>query len=307
LHLLSEQQRARAKVETEEALSTDLQVRATLWLTRLPERETGVSIFDILAGEWTQPALNAAQRGTNCDAGLKRHVEHLARRLHEQEQRAQQADAVIADLRHRHESNERGRQQDRNIIGSLESRLQEQEQQSRKDRTLIVQLQEDCRQWSLHCNSKEGEMKKLQTKLDNLTQAYKEQKRETQRLQQIYQALQTENGKLRREKRALQLETHPLRLRNNDLLRENKALRDENEKVEQQCDRLEGDLARIRSERDSWRKHAYKLKDRITTQPAMGPTSFPSKRSSIHYSYSSGGSSPTYAASSRESSKERRT
>jgi chromosome segregation ATPase len=304
LYLLSEQQRARAKVETEEALFAGLQVRATLWLTRLPERETGVSVFDILAGEWTQPVLNAAQRGTDCDAGLKRHVEQLARGLQEQKQRAQQADAVIADLRRRHESNERGRQQDRNDIGLLESRLQEQEQQSRKDRTLIVQLQKDCRQWSLYCNNREGEIKKLQTRLDNLTQAYKEQKRETQRLQQVYQALETENNKLRREKRALQQET---RLRNNELLKENKTLRDENEKVEQQCERLEGDLAKIRSERDSWRKHAYKLKDRITTQPAMGPTSFPSKRSSRHDSYSSRGSSPTYVASSRESSKERRT
>jgi chromosome segregation ATPase len=307
LYLLSEQQRARAKVETEEALFAGLQVRATLWLTRLPERETGVSIFDILAGEWTQPALNAAQRGTDCDAGLKRHVEQLARGLQEQKQRAQQADAVIADLRRRHESNERGRQQDRNDIGLLESRLQEPEQQSRKDRTLIVQLQKDCRQWSLYCNNREGEIKKLQTRLDNLTQAYEEQKRETQRLQQAYRALGTENDKLRKEKRALQLETHPLRLRNNELLKENKTLRGENEKVEQRCERLEGDLAKIRSERDSWRNHAYKLKDRITTQPAMGPTSFPSKRSSRHDSHSSRGSSPTYVASSRESSKERRT
>ena len=210
-------------------------------------------------------------------------------------------------MRRRHESNERGRQQDRNVIGLLESRLQEQEQQSRKDRTLIVQLQKDCRQWRLYCNNREGEIKQLQTKLDNLTQAYKEQKRETQRLQQICQAPETQNDKLRREKRALQLETHPLRLRNNDLLKENKTLQGENEKVEQQCERLERDLARIRSERDSWRKHAYKLRDRIATQSTMGPTSFPSKRSSRHNSNSSGSSSPTYVASSRESSKERRT
>ena len=149
-------------------------------------------------------------------------------------------------------------------------------------------------------------MKKLQTQLDRLTQAYGEQKRATQRLQQVYQALKTENDKLKKEKRALQLDTH-------GLLRENKTLRDENEDatrtkkaVEQQCERLEGNLARIRSERDSWRNHAFKLRDRITTQPAMGPTSFPSKRFSRHDSYSSRSSSPTYAASSRESSKERR-
>jgi DNA repair exonuclease SbcCD ATPase subunit len=296
LHLLSEQQRARAKVETEEALYTNLQVRATLWLTRLPERQTGVSIFDNLAEEWTQPALNAAQQGTNGDTELKRHIEQLERRLQEQEQRGQQADAVIADLHRLHKSNERGRQEDRNVIESLESRLQQQEQQSRKDRTLIVQLQEDCRRWSRYCNSKEGEMKKLQTRVDSLTQAYEKQKRETQRLQQAYRAVETENDKLRREKRALQLE--------------NKTLRDENEKVEQleqQCERLAGDLERIRSERESWLKHADKLRDRFATQPAMGPTSFPSKRSSRRGSCSSGSSSLTYLASSRESSKERRT
>jgi chromosome segregation ATPase len=231
----------------------------------------------------------------------------LAGRLQEQEQRGRQADALIADLQRRDESNERRRQ-------ALESRLQEQEQQSRKDRALIEQLQERCRQWSRHYNSKEGEMKRLQTQLDSLTRAYRVQRQETQQLQQVYQALKTENDKLRREKRTLQLETHSLRLKNNDLLRGNKALRDENENatrtkkvVEQQCARLERDLARIRSERDSWLKHAYKLRDRIATQSAMGPTSFPLKRSSRHDSYSSGGSSPTYAASSRESSNERRT
>jgi chromosome segregation ATPase len=319
LHLLNEQQRARAKIETEEALFKDLQVRATLWLPRLPQKQTGTdSIFDILAEDWTQPALNTAQRGTNYDAGLQRHIEQLAQRLQEQEQRGRQADALIAGLQRRDESNKRRRQEDRNVIERLESRLQEQEQQSRKDRALIVQLQERCHQWSRHYNSKEGEMKRLQTQLDRLTHAYKEQRQEMQQLQQVYQALKTENDKLRREKRVLQHETHSLHLKNNDLLRENKTLRDENEnatrtkkvvqqRCEQQCERLERELARIKGERDSWLKYARNLKDRIATQSAMGPTSFPSKRSSRHDSYSSGGSSPTYVARSRESSKERRT
>jgi myosin heavy subunit len=315
LHLLSKQQRARARVETEEALFKDPQVRATLWLSPLPEKQTGSnSIFDILADEWTQPALDAAQLETNCDAGLKRHIEQLARRLQEQEKRGRQADALIADLQHRHESNERRRQEDRDVIQSLESRLQEQEQQSRKDGALIVQLQERCRQWIRYCNGKEGEMKRLQTQLDSLARAYREQRRETQRLQHVYQALKTENDKLRKEQRALQLETRSLHSKNNNLLRENKTLRDEKENatrtkkvVEQQCERLERELARIKSERDSWLKHACNLRDRIATQSAMGPTSFPLKRSSRRGSYSSGGSSSTYATSSRESSKERRT
>jgi len=132
LHLLSEQQRARAKVETEEALFRDVQVRATLWLPPLPGRHAGRnSIFDILAEEWTQPALNAAQQGTNYDAGLQRHIDQLARRLQEQEQRGRQADARIADLQRRHESDERRRQEDQNVIESLESRLQEREQEQR--------------------------------------------------------------------------------------------------------------------------------------------------------------------------------
>ena len=319
MHLLSEQQRARAKVETEEALFGDLQVRATLWLPPLPQRQTGDnSILDILAKEWTQPALNAAQRGTNYDAGLQRHIAQLAQRLQEQEQRAEQADARIADLQRLHESDERRRQEDRNIIESLESRLREQEQQSREDRAFIVQLQDRCRQWSRHYNGKEGEMKKLQSQLDSLTRAYREQKRDTQQLQQVYQALKTENDKFRREKRALQLENNSFHLKNNDLLKENRALRDENEnatrtkkaieqRCEQQCERLERELARIRGERDRWRKYACGLKDRIATQSTMGPTSFPSKRSSRHDPHSSGNSSPTCVASSRESSKERRT
>ena len=132
LHLLSEQQRARAKVETEEALFRNLQIRATLWLPPLPERQTGRnSIFSTLAEEWTQPVPNAAQRGTNYDAGLTRQIEQLARGLQEQEQRGRQADALIADLHRRHESDERRHQEDQNFIESLESRLQEQEQERR--------------------------------------------------------------------------------------------------------------------------------------------------------------------------------